>query len=178
MLLRAIILDRDGVINEDSDEFIKSVAEFRPISGSLDAIAAFKKRGLIVAIASNQSGLARGLFSLQTLDAMHAYLHKLLAEKGTQLDYIAICQHGPDDHCACRKPKPGLLIEICQHLNLKPEECLFVGDSFRDYEAAKAINMPFILVKTGKGMRTLEKHTELAQEISIYKDLQALANSP
>lgn len=171
MTLRAIILDRDGVINEDSDEFVKSVAEFKLIPGSLKAIARFKQKGLAIAVASNQSGIARGLFSLETLNAMHAKLSMLLKAENTALDYIAICPHGPNDTCLCRKPKPGLLLEICQALKLKPAECLFVGDSFRDYEAAQAINMAFALVKTGKGLRTLEKHPELVLKVSIYQDL-------
>lgn len=171
MPLKLIILDRDGVINEDSDAFIKSPDEFIPISQSLEAITQFKQQGLMVAIASNQSGIARGLFSLDTLNAMHAKLTKLLAEKSARIDYIAICPHGTDDHCNCRKPKPGLLIEICKALKIDTKDALFIGDSYRDYEAARALNMPFALVKTGKGTKTLAKHPELGALVPVYDDL-------
>lgn len=176
MPVKLIILDRDGVINEDSDAFIKSVDEFIPIPGSILAIAKFKQAGFLVAIASNQSGIARGLFTFDTLQVMHLKLSNLLKTEGVAIDYIAVCPHGPDDHCQCRKPKPGLLIEICSALQLQPEEAVFVGDSYRDYEAAKALNMPFVLVKTGKGMRTLTQHPALKQEIQIFDDLLSFSH--
>lgn len=175
MSTQLIILDRDGVINEDSPLFIKTVDEFIPIDGSIKAIAKIKKRGLLVAIASNQSGIARGLFTRETLNDMHAKLTQLLRQENAILDYLAICPHGPDEGCSCRKPKPGLLHEICQALHIKPEEAIFVGDSFRDYEAAHAINMPFALVLTGKGEEALTKHAEL-RKVPIYKNLANFAN--
>lgn len=163
---RLIILDRDGVINEDSPHFIKSPAEFVPIPGSFDAIAQLKAQGLLVAVATNQSGLARGLFTKATLQAIH---HKL-----PPLDYLAYCPHGPEDHCDCRKPKPGLLLTICQALKIDIADALFVGDSFRDYEAAHAINMRFALVLTGKGNETLQTHPEIFNKTNAYKDLNDL----
>jgi len=173
MLPPLIILDRDGVINEDSESFIKSPDEFTPIPGSLEAIAKLKKSGAIVAIATNQSGLARGLFTTTILQQMHQKLATLLAKQNAKIDYVAICPHGPNDHCNCRKPKPGLLTEICQKFNITPQSAIFIGDSFRDYEAAKTINMPFALVLSGKGSKTLAEHPLLQQEVSIYQDLEA-----
>lgn len=176
MLPPLIILDRDGVINEDSENFIKSPDEFIPIPGSLEAIAKLKKSGAIIAIATNQSGLARGLFKAATLQKMHQKLTALLAKQNTEIDHIAICPHGPDDHCNCRKPKPGLLIEICQKFNIAPHSAIFIGDSFRDYEAAKAINMPFALVLSGKGSKTLAEHPALQKKTNVYQDLETFAN--
>ncbi len=163
------------MINEDSPLFIKTVSEFIPIPGSIDAIVSLKQKNFLVAIASNQSGIARGLFTQETLNAMHTKLAMLLSQYGSTLDYIAICPHGPEDHCTCRKPKPGLLQEICQALNIIPQEAIFVGDSFRDYEAATAINMPFTLVLTGKGKETLAKHQEL-KGMPIYQNLADFVN--
>src|SRR3990167_4912962 len=107
--IKLIILDRDGVINEDSDTFIKRVEEWHPLPGSIEAIARLSQAGFFVAVATNQSGIARGLFSHQDLDAMHQQLFKLVKAAGGKIDYLAFCPHGPDDHCECRKPKAGLL---------------------------------------------------------------------
>ncbi len=170
-----IILDRDGVINEDRDDFVKSVSEFMPIPGSIDAIASLHKAGYRVAMATNQSGVARGLFTQDTLNAMHEKLNTLLEAKGGKINYLALCPHGPDDDCACRKPKPGLLTEICNALHIAPEYALFIGDSFRDYEAAQALGMPFALVKTGKGLRTLAAYPKLKDEIPVYPSLSDAA---
>lgn len=177
MPLRLIILDRDGVINKDRDDYVKSPEEFLPLPGSLEAITALKKSGYLVAIATNQSGLARGYFTEAILKAMHEKLNALLAEKQCVIDYIAICPHGPSDECSCRKPKPGMLNEICQALNTHPGEALFIGDSIRDYQAAIAATMPFSLVLTGKGLNTLNAHPHLKDQISYYSDLAACAES-
>ena len=156
---KLIILDRDGVINQDSANFIKSVAEFHPIVGSLAAIKKLNDAGKRVTIATNQSGIARGFFSETTLDAMHQYLKTLLAERHGTIDAIVYCPHGPDDHCVCRKPKAGMLKVLLKQFNVQVEQALLIGDAYRDLQAAHSIGMDAILLKTGKGEKTLAEHT-------------------
>lgn len=168
--MKAIILDRDGVINEDSDEFIKSVDEWIPIPGSLEAIARLTHAGYHVAVASNQSGLSRGLFDVTTLDAMHQKMYTMLAKLGGQVDLIAFCPHGPDDDCDCRKPKPGLYHEIAGRWGIKLKGMPIIGDSRRDLEAAVAVGAQPVLVRTGKGDKTLSNLSGLG-EVSIYDNL-------
>lgn len=170
MSRRLVILDRDGVINEDSPDYIKSPDEWIPIAGSLDAIARLKRAGFAVAVATNQSGLARGLFDRPTLDAMHEKLRHLLAEHGGSLDTIAYCPHGPDDGCDCRKPRAGLYHQISRALGLPLEDALIVGDSGRDLEAARAVGARPILVLTGKGRATRDAGG-LPEGTLVYADL-------
>lgn len=153
-----IILDRDGVINQDSDEYIKSPDEWIPIPGSLEAIAKLNQAGYKVAIATNQSGLARGYFSLEVLNSMHQKMDTLLVSLGGHIDYVAYCPHGPNDQCQCRKPKTGLLkaIENTLAIPLGPDVYM-VGDSIKDLEVAIAMNCTPVLVKTGKGLKSFEK---------------------
>jgi len=175
---KLIILDRDGVINYDSDNYIKSPEEWIPIEGSLAAIAQLNKAGFLVAIATNQSGIARGFYSSDVLEAMHSKMHKLLKKVGGKIDYISYCPHGPDGGCACRKPKPGMLLEIAKHFSIEPEKVTFIGDSRSDMQAAKSANMAFILVKTGKGEKTLAAETINGKnpDYAIYDSLQAFAS--
>lgn len=171
--MKLIILDRDGVINYDSDEYIKSPEEFIPIPGSLEAIARLNKAGYRVAVATNQSGIARGYYSEDTLAQMHAKLERLLKEVGGKIDAIYFCPHGPQDECECRKPKPGLLIQILQAYNVQGSNVPVIGDSLRDLQAALTVGARPILVKTGKGERTMAKlaeEPELAQ-VPVYDDL-------
>lgn len=168
--MKLVILDRDGVINEDSDEYIKSVDEFRFIPGSLEAIARLNQAGYRVAVATNQSGLARGYFDLDTLNSMHGKLRRALAAVGGHIEMIAFCPHGPDDQCACRKPLPGLLREIGERLGQDLAGVPCVGDSLRDIEAARCVGASPILVRTGKGERTLAK-TDALQGVPVYRDL-------
>ncbi len=154
---KLVILDRDGVVNEDSDAYIKSVSEWLPIAGSLTAICRLKHAGYQVAVATNQSGIARGYFSLSELEAMHKKMSALLADQGCQLDALAFCPHGPDDGCDCRKPRPGLLRRIADELQANLAEAVVVGDSRRDLDAAVAVGARPVLVRTGKG-----RHTEAA----------------
>ena len=170
-----VILDRDGVINEDSPHYIKSPAEWIPIPGSLDAIARLKHAGFTVAVATNQSGIARGLFDLAALDAMHAKLDGLLAERGCALDMIAYCPHGPDDGCDCRKPRLGLYRTIGEKLKKPLAGAVIVGDSLRDIEAARTVGATPVLVLTGKGRRTFET-TDLPDGTAVYDDLAAAAD--
>lgn len=155
--MKLIILDRDGVINHDSDQFIKSPEEWQPIDGSLDAIAFLTQAGYTIAVATNQSGIARGYFNVQTLNEMHAKMHKLVRQAGGEISGVWFCPHTADSQCDCRKPKPGMVLDILDRFQAQAAETYLVGDSLRDLQAiARAGGKP-ILVRTGKGMKTLEK---------------------
>lgn len=169
---KLIILDRDGVINEDSDQYIKSADEWIPLPGSIEAIAALTQAGFPVAVATNQSGIARGYYDETVLEQMHTKMQELLAGQGGQVDYIVWCPHGPDDDCDCRKPQPGMLNNILQHFALQAEDCCFIGDAYRDYQAAAAIGMPFFLLRSGKGEKTLACHPEVFSTVGTYHSLQ------
>jgi D-glycero-D-manno-heptose 1,7-bisphosphate phosphatase len=171
--LKLLILDRDGVINYDSDAYIKSVQEWIPLPGSIEAIAQLSKAGWTVAVATNQSGLARGFYDIATLDAMHQRLRALVAEQGGELGLVVFCPHGPDEGCACRKPKPGMLRSIAAHYAVDLPGLWFVGDSLGDLEAARAVDCQPVLVKTGKGLQTLGK--TLPTGTLIFDDLAAVA---
>jgi D-glycero-D-manno-heptose 1,7-bisphosphate phosphatase len=175
--MNLIILDRDGVINHDSDEYIKSIDEFIPIEGSLEAIAKLNHAGFIVMVATNQSGIARGMFTIETLNAMHHKLRAALSAYGGRVDAIFFCPHGPDDHCSCRKPKPGLLHEIQQRVGHTLRGIPAVGDSFRDIEAAWAVGASPVLVRTGKGLRTLEKKADQLTDVPVFDDLSAFVDA-
>jgi D-glycero-D-manno-heptose 1,7-bisphosphate phosphatase len=174
--MKLIILDRDGVINEDSDAFIKSPDEFIPIPGSLQAITRLKQAGYTVVIATNQSGIARGLLDIDTLNQIHDKLHSLLNELGVFIDGIFFCPHGPDDGCQCRKPKPGLMHEIADRLAVDLNNVPAIGDSLRDIQAAQAVGARPILVKTGKGIRTLAQGEDL-EDIPVFNDLAAAVDA-
>lgn len=171
--MKLLILDRDGVINVDSDAYIKSVEEWIPLPGSIEAIAQLSKAGWTVAIATNQSGIARGYYDVATLDAMHARLRELVAQQGGEVGLIVYCPHGPDEGCACRKPKPGMLQTIASHYGADLTQCWFVGDSLGDLQAAQTVDSQPVLVKTGKGLLTLAK--ELPVNTLIFDDLAAVA---
>lgn len=149
-----VILDRDGVINEDSPDYIKSLAEFVFIPGSINAIARLSRAGFTVAVATNQSGLGRGLFDLDDLEAMHAMLNAAVNDAGGDLAGIFYCPHTPDDGCACRKPKPGLLDALAAELDLPLAGAWVIGDSRRDLEAGLTRGCRPLLVRTGKGAAT------------------------
>lgn len=172
--MKLIVLDRDGVINHDSDAYIKSIEEWQPIDGSLEAIARLNHSGYTVVVASNQSGLARGYFNIETLSAMHRKMDEMLAKIGGQVDAIFYCPHGPDDGCACRKPKPGLLLQIGQRFNVPLKEVVFIGDSISDLKAASNANAQAVLVRTGKGVKA-EKImlAECKSIVPVYDDLAA-----
>lgn len=154
--MKLAILDRDGVINEDSDAYIKTPAEWHAVPGSLDAIARLSRAGWRVVVATNQSGLARGMFSMDTLNAIHAKMRRELAQAGGHIDALFICTHGPDDGCRCRKPAPGLFEDIASRYDVNLHNVPAVGDSLRDLQAASAMGCRPWLVRTGKGLRTLE----------------------
>lgn len=168
-----VILDRDGVINEDSDAYIKSPEEWIPIPGSLQAIALLNQHGYQVAILTNQSGLARGLFDAATLGSIHAKLRAAVAEAGGHIEAILHCPHGPEDACECRKPKPGLFHAFAQRYGVDLAGIPAVGDSYRDLQAAQAVGAAPILVETGKGARTLARHRDL--DVPVFSNLYEAA---
>lgn len=172
-----IILDRDGVINHDSEEFIKSEDEWRPIPGSLEAIAALTQAGFTLAIASNQSGIARGLFDQRTLDAMHAKMLGLVHEAGGHISRIVFCPHGPNEGCDCRKPRPGLLEQLAKHFDTSLAGVPVVGDALRDLEAAAAAGARPVLVRSGKGRKTEAALPERFAGVAVYDDLAAAARA-
>lgn len=170
--MKLVILDRDGVINHDRDDFVKSVDEWQPIEGSLDAIAFLTQAGYTIAVATNQSGLARGYFTMQTLNEMHGKMHKLVQQAGGEISGIWFCPHMAEQHCECRKPKPGMILDILKRFNASAQETYLVGDSLRDLEAIMAAGGKPILVKTGKGMRTLAKDVDkLPENTLLFNDL-------
>ncbi|MBA2408910.1 MAG: D-glycero-beta-D-manno-heptose 1,7-bisphosphate 7-phosphatase [Gammaproteobacteria bacterium] len=173
--MRVIILDRDGVINYDSSAYIKSPGEWRPIPGSLDAIARFTQAGYRVMIASNQSGLGRGLFDAPALDAIHNKLRARLASLGGRIDAIFYCPHLPSDDCDCRKPKPGLLWQIARLPGVTLTEALAVGDSLRDLQAAASARVETVLVRTGNGAHT-ESMGDVPASVRVFDDLAAVAD--
>ncbi len=150
-----MVLDRDGVINLDSVHFIKSTSEWIPISGSLEAIALLNQSGYRVAIATNQSGISRGLFDMVTLNAIHDKMHRALAQLGGRIDAIFYCPHAAEDNCTCRKPKPGMMEEIGSRFGVDLKAVPIVGDALRDLQAGAVLGMQPMLVRTGKGEETL-----------------------
>jgi len=174
--MKLVILDRDGVINEDSDEYIKTLVEWKPIPGSIDAMARLYHAGFKLVVATNQSGIARGYYSHNTLASMHDRLQALLAERGAKIDALFYCPHGPDDACDCRKPKPGLLVRAQQSLGLSLAGVPAIGDSQRDLDAAAAVGARPILVKTGKGAVTLAK-MGAHPTVPVYENLSAAADA-
>jgi D-glycero-D-manno-heptose 1,7-bisphosphate phosphatase len=178
---KLIILDRDGVINEDSDDYVKSVDEWIPIPGSIEAIAQLSKAGYTIVVATNQSGIGRGLFDLDALEAMNEKLFALVEAQGGHIDGIFYCPHTPEDNCACRKPKAGLIDAIEDELGVSARDALVVGDSKRDLEAGFAKGSKLFLVKTGKGNQTLAKLTSendpLLKQLAVFDNLQHFAES-
>ena len=172
--MKLVILDRDGTINEDSDAYIKSPSEWRPIPGSLEAIARLNQAGYRVVVATNQSGIARKLFDTKTLFAIHDMLQKAAAQFGGRVDAFFFCPHAADDACDCRKPRPGMLIEVARRFNVSLGDTYMVGDARRDVEAAAAAGAKPVLVLTGKGART-QAEGNLPPGTEIFPDLAAFA---
>ena len=176
--MKLIILDRDGVINQDSDDYIKSPDEWIPIPGSLDAIARLNHAGYSVAIASNQSGIARGYFSLETLAAMNVKMNEQLSQLGGRIDAMFFCPHGPKDGCDCRKPRPGMLTDIGNRFQAELGDVMFVGDNINDVKAAKAAGAKPVLVRTGKGEQTVGILAEnRLNGVPVFDDLAGLVNT-
>ena len=172
--MKLVILDRDGTINEDSDAYIKSVTEWQPIPGSLEAIARLSQAGYRLVVATNQAGIARGLFDTTTLVAIHDTLQRAAAQAGGRIDAFFFCPHAADALCQCRKPKPGMLLEIARRFNVSLGDTYMVGDALRDLEAAAAAGAKPVLVLTGKGKRTHDEG-RLPPGTEVYPDLAAFA---
>jgi D-glycero-D-manno-heptose 1,7-bisphosphate phosphatase len=166
---RYVLLDRDGVINHDSEDFIKFPEQWLPIAGSLEAIALLNDQGYKVVVVTNQSGIARGLFDNAMLEKIHEKMKRMVSEKGGKIDAIYFCPHGPDDDCNCRKPKPGLLESFAADNKVCLSGIAFIGDSLRDLQAALAVGANPILVKTGKGQKTLNENPDLT--IPVFENL-------
>jgi D-glycero-D-manno-heptose 1,7-bisphosphate phosphatase len=171
---KVVILDRDGVINLDSEAFIKSPDEWVALPGSLEAIARLNQAGYRVAIATNQSGIGRGLFDMNALNAMHVKMHRMAAAVGGRIDAVFFCPHTAQDYCECRKPKPGMLKMIAERFEVDPEHTPVVGDAMRDLEAGAALGHPLHLVLTGKGRKTLAAGG-LPEGTMVHDDLRAFA---
>jgi len=178
-LPKAVLLDRDGVINFDSSDYILTSEDWQPVPGALDAIARLKAAGIKVAICSNQSGLGRGLLSQETFQAIHAKMMLAIEEAGGEIGYVAYCPHGPDDGCFCRKPLPGLLLESLDALGVAACDALMIGDSIRDVQAAHAAGVTCWLVQSGYGDadKILQKSRELMPDIPAYADLPAAVDA-
>ena len=174
--MKLIILDRDGVINLDSDDFIKSPAEWSPIPGSLEAIARLNQAGYRVVVATNQSGIARGLFDVKTLNAIHQKLHAAAHHAGAEVDAIFYCPHAADDNCDCRKPKPGMLQTVASRFSVSLKGVPNVGDSLRDLQAGYGVGCVPYLVLTGKGQRTRDKGG-LPPGTQVFPDLASVVDS-
>jgi D-glycero-D-manno-heptose 1,7-bisphosphate phosphatase len=172
--MKLIVLDRDGVINFDSDLFIKNPEEWNPIPGSLEAIARLCQADYRVVVATNQSGIGRGLFDMPMLNAIHDKMHKACAQAGGRIDAVFFCPHTNDANCGCRKPKSGMLEEIAMRYGVNMHGVPAVGDSLRDLQAAVQVGAQPILVLTGKGVKTQEKG-DLPENTLIYPDLAAVA---
>ena len=168
--MKLIILDMDGVINQDSDDYIKTEQEWQAIPGSLQAIARLNHSGYHTVIATNQSGLARGKLTLKDLNRIHRKMHTHLAQYGGVVDAIFFCPHGPDEGCACRKPEPGLLKEIERRLHTPLSGAPVIGDRLSDIRAAQAVGASPILVRTGKGQKQLDEGL-IPDGIPVYDDL-------
>jgi len=182
--MKLLILDRDGVINQDTGDYIKSLDEWQPIPGSIEAMARLSQAGYALVVATNQSGLARGLFDLDDLEAMHARLTELLEAEGGKLEAIFYCPHHPDDGCKCRKPQTGMLDAMEAEFNTSVADAIFVGDSLKDLQAAVAKNCRPCLVLTGLGRDTLDQLAQLeapearalADQVRTFDDLASLAD--
>lgn len=175
--MKLVILDRDGVINADSDAYIKSPREWVPIPGSLEAIAALTNAGMTVAVATNQSGLAQGLFDIDTLNRIHGLMVERVDAVGGRIDAIAFCPHGPDAGCECRKPAPGLLLALAKRFGISLLDVPVVGDSVRDLECALSVGARPILVRSGKGRDAAESLPPHLAGVLVVEDLEAAVSA-
>lgn len=172
-----VILDRDGVINQDSDDYVRGPADWQPIPGSIEAICALSRGGYQVVIATNQSGLGRGYFGLDELEAIHQLLRQQVEDSGGEIAGIFYCPHLPEDNCQCRKPRTGLLAAVEAELGESTRDAWFIGDSLRDLQAACAFGCRAVLVETGNGPDTRKALAsnppglDSADTIPVYRDL-------
>lgn len=172
---KLVILDRDGVINQESSDYIKSEAEWIPIEGSIEAIARLSQADYRVVVVTNQSGIARGLLRFEDLHAIHQRMQQTVAESGGRIDAVFICPHKPDDDCDCRKPRPGMLHSIMERLDTELTGVPLVGDSLRDVQSAMVVGASPVLVRTGHGVRTIEQNPHL-ENVVVFDDLSAFVD--
>lgn len=175
-MIRLVVLDRDGVINHDSDNFITKQDEWRPLDGSVEAIAKLTNAGFTVAVATNQSGIGRKLLSETDLESIHGKMLRHVQAAGGRIDKIVYCPHLPDAGCDCRKPAPGLLLQLQEHYRIDLTGVAFVGDSVRDLQAARAVGARPILVLTGNGQKTLQRCLAIGESVESYENLAAAAS--
>ena len=171
---QVVLLDRDGVINSDSDAYIKSVGEWRPLPGSLAAIARLHAAGYPIGVLTNQSGVGRGLYSMETLGDIHRHMLEQIQAVGGEVQRIFICPHAPGDGCLCRKPQPGMLLEAAEHFACGVDNMVFVGDKASDVAAARAAGVQPVLVRTGYGDDTIREWAD-GELPPVYDDLAAFA---
>lgn len=176
--MKLCILDRDGTINEDSDQYVKSPGEWSPLPGALEAIARLNHAGWHVVVVTNQSGLGRGLFDMAALNAMHAKMHSMLAAVGGRVDAIFFCPHAPEERCNCRKPAPGLYEQIAERYGIELAGMPTVGDSMRDLQAGVAVGCEPHLVLTGKAAALRDKPLPegFPAGTQVHEDLAAFAD--
>ena len=174
--MKLLILERDGVINEDSDDTITSPAEWQPIPGSLAALARLHRAGWRVVVATNQSGIARKRLDLDDLAQIHDKMHRAVTEAGGLIDAVFFCPHAADEGCDCRKPRPGLYQDIARRLRIDLNSVPVIGHSLDDLQAARSVGAHPILVKTGKGSETLS-HPNLGSDVSVFKDLTSAVDA-
>lgn len=174
--MKLLILDRDGVINEDRPDFVKSPDEWVPIPGSLQAISELSRAGWTLVVATNQSAIGRGIISMDTLNAIHTKMHRAVAETGGHIDAVFFCPHAPDADCQCRKPRPGMLLDIGRRFHANIGDRAMVGDSLRDQQAIAAVGGKPVLVRTGNGAKT-EATGNLPAGTRVYDDLAAYASA-
>ena len=178
-----LILDRDGVINAESDEYIRGVRDWQPLPGSIKAIADLTRAGYRIAVATNQSGLGRGYFSLDDLEAVNALMHQTVEQAGGQLACICYCPHRPDEGCACRKPATGLLQAIERELGEPVRGAYFIGDSMKDLQAAESAKCQPVLVLTGRGrdtqvlLQAADCPLENPAAVAVHEDLARAAQA-
>ncbi|HTS86344.1 MAG TPA: D-glycero-beta-D-manno-heptose 1,7-bisphosphate 7-phosphatase [Usitatibacter sp.] len=168
--MKLVILDRDGVINFDSDQYVKSPSEWRPLPGSIEAIARLNQSGYRVAVATNQSGIGRGLFDMATLNAINDKMMEMVFRQGGRIDALFFCPHTADENCNCRKPRTGMLEEIATRFHADLKGVPAIGDSLRDLQAADAVGALPILVLTGKGKLTQEQGG-MPKKTLVFEDL-------
>lgn len=173
--MKLVILDRDGVINEATESTIKAESDWVPIEGSIEAIARLCQADYRVIVVTNQSGIARGLLTLEELHAIHVRMQQAVANGGGRIDAVFICPHKPDDDCECRKPRPGLLHSVMDRLDIELAGVPLVGDSLRDVQSAMVVGATPVLVRTGHGERTLEQNRHL-ENVQVFDNLAAFVD--
>lgn len=177
--LRLVVIDRDGTLNQDPEDFLHGPDDWQPLPGALEAIARLNEAGWRVVVASNQSGLGRGLFDLNTLNAIHARMHKLVAQAGGRIEAVFFCPHAPEDACDCRKPAPGLFRQIAARFGTAPSQLVVVGDSVRDAGAGVAAGCDTHLVLTGQSAawRGVGRPPGVPEGVALHDDLLAFAEA-